>query len=97
MYFSEITQLLDTVPRQLILILRTNDVLRGIETVLGSPIHQHSYLSMSRYCLRAIGDHEARNSPTWAHWVVYKTRTRLSLLLISLYEVWLWWKAAFSV
>ena len=96
-FLAEITQLLDTVPRQLVLILKTNDLLRGIEHVLGTQVQRRSYLTMSRYCLRAIGEHEERMSVSWVQWALCRTRTNLSILFVRLYETWLWWKAVLSL
>lgn len=96
MYLAEITQLLDTVPRQLLLIFKTNDLLRSLEHVLGSNVYQRSLVTTSRYCLRAIGDHQARNATSWTRKLLCRTRTGVSLAILRLYEVWLWWKAALS-
>ena len=94
MYLAEITQLLDTVPRPLILIFKTNDLLRSIDHVLGSDVYQRSLVSMSKCCLRAIGKHEAENAPSWAQKILCRTRMGVSLVFLRLYEIWLWWKAA---
>ena len=96
MFMAEITQLLDKVPRQLVLILKTNDLLRGIELVLGARVQRQSYLTMSKYCLRAIGEHEELTSRSWTQWALCRTRTKLSILFVRLYETWLWWKAVLS-
>ena len=89
MYLSEITQLLDTVPRQLVLILKTNDLLRSAEHVLQASNHKQSFLTMSKCCLRAVGDHDARHSPSWVGWAYVKLRTSWSVAMVSLYELWL--------
>ena len=96
LYLSHITQLLNNVPRQLVLILKTNDLLRSLEYSLKSPLYNQSYVTMSKYCLRAIGEHEMRRpGVTWAERVGWGTRTQLSLLMVRLYETWLWLKAVF--
>lgn len=51
-YALEITDILALVPRPLLLLLKTNDVLRGIDLHLGSPINTFSL--MSKYCSKAI-------------------------------------------
>lgn len=93
MFMSEITQLLDTIPRQLVLILKTNDLLRSSEHVLGASNHKQSFLTMSKSCVRAIGEHEAAHSSSWAHRILIRARTGWTLLLVNLYEIWLHWKA----
>ena len=92
MYFGEISQLLNSVPRELLLILKTNDLLRSLEFVLAPRVHTQSFIIMSKYCVRALGDQDARDSPFWWQRMVVRTRTSLSLLFINLYEMWLWCK-----
>lgn len=55
-YLSEISQLLNHVPRQMLLILKTNDLLRSIETTLGTRSSASSFLNMSRCCIRALAE-----------------------------------------
>lgn len=88
-YLPEITQLLDTVPRQLVLVLKTNDLLRGIEHSLGSSAHRSGYLTMAKSCLRAVGEHEVANSPSWSAGLYCRVRTRLRILAVQTYELWL--------
>ena len=88
-YMSDITLLLDTVPRQLVLILKTNDLLRSAEHVLGASNHRQSFITMSKYCVRAIGDHEAQQSTSWLQRLRVRVRTQWTLLLVNLYEMWL--------
>ena len=55
-YLPEISQLLNHVPRQMLLILKTNDLLRSIETTLGTRSSASSFLNMSRCCIRALAE-----------------------------------------
>jgi aarF domain-containing kinase len=89
LYFSEITQLLNKVPRQLILILKTNDLLRGLEQSLGSSCHTHSHITMSRHCLRAIYEAEENNKNSLYHRLMLKLKMRMSLFALYMYEWWL--------
>lgn len=93
-YFGEISQLLNSVPRELLLILKTNDLLRSLEFVLAPRVHVQSFITMSKYCVRTLGDHDARECPSWWQRMLVRTRTSLSLLFIDLYEAWLWCKGA---
>lgn len=54
MYLPQISKLLNRVPRQMLLLLKTNDLLRGIETVLQTRASSSSFISMSRCCTRAL-------------------------------------------
>lgn len=53
-YLPQITQLLNNVPRQMLLLLKTNDLLRGIELALNTRASASSFLNMSRCCIRAV-------------------------------------------
>lgn len=88
-YLPEITQLLDSVPRQLVLILKTNDLLRGIEHTLGAAAHYTSYLTMSKSCLRALGKHEVSMATSWRTSLYWRLRTRLYILAVHTFELWL--------
>lgn len=97
MYMSEITRLLDTVPRQLVLILKTNDLLRSAEHVLRASNHKQSFITMSKYCVRAIGEHDAQQSRSWVKGLYIRVKTRWTLLLVKLYEIWLYYRTAVGV
>ncbi|KAI4568479.1 hypothetical protein MJT46_008277 [Ovis ammon polii x Ovis aries] len=53
-YLPQISQLLNRVPRQMLLIFKTNDLLRGIEAALGTRASASSFLNMSRCCIKAL-------------------------------------------
>ena len=97
MYMSEITRLLDTVPRQLVLILKTNDLLRSAEHVLRASNHKQSFITMSKYCVHAIGEHDAQQSRSWVKGLYIRVKTRWTLLLVKLYEIWLYYRTAMGV
>ncbi|KAL0169207.1 hypothetical protein M9458_033803, partial [Cirrhinus mrigala] len=54
LYLPQISELLNRVPRQMLLLLKTNDLLRGIETILQTRASSSSFINMSRCCTRAI-------------------------------------------
>ena len=66
-YLSQIAAILNSVHRQLLLIFKTNDLLRGIEwslrggTESSHPAHrtQTAFITMSRCCVRAVGREQA--------------------------------------
>ena len=86
------TQLLNSAPRELVLILKTNDLLRGLEHTLGSSIHSRSFLTMSKYCVLAVGEWEEGRVKQWHQKLIIRIQTRLRLLLIRLYEMWVWFR-----
>lgn len=54
LYLPQISELLNRVPRQMLLLLKTNDLLRGIETTLETRASSSSFINMSRCCVRAL-------------------------------------------
>ncbi len=96
-YFSEISQLLDKVPRQLLLILKTNDLLRSLEHSLGTSEHAQSYLTMSKHCITAISKYEQRDIHGWYNRACRRTMTLYNLFIICLYEQWLWFRYSLLV
>merc|ERR1712106_428173 len=89
-YLKEITDVLAFVNRQMILIFKTNDLLRGIESSLGTKNSMSAFIQMSRSCLRVIQEKsliEADSSVArwkigvWSRWSQFK---------ISCYEVFLY-------
>ncbi|XP_071486995.1 aarF domain-containing protein kinase 1-like [Diadema antillarum] len=90
MYITEITQLLNKVPRQMLLLLKTNDLLRSIEYALGSSENASSFINMSRCCVRAVAQHELLQHTSWWGRFTVRFRRDCKLLQISAYEFYLW-------
>ena len=94
----EISQVLNFVPRQLLLILKTNDLLRGIECTLLERNTQGvgTFLNMARYCIHALATHKLNKSKSMGKSIViyytyYVCLVKLKLLkmiyLISLTSI----------
>lgn len=63
-YFERIAHLLASVPRPLLLLLKTNDLLRSIErTLLADNSSSRSFLIMARYCAYALYEDELQRRP----------------------------------
>ena len=58
MWIPEMSQILENVPKEMILILKTNDLLRGLETTLGCRPDAGSFITMSSYCLQCMYEFE---------------------------------------
>lgn len=95
-YMSEINRLLSNVPRELLLILKTNDLLRSIETRMGTRGQQVSFIMMTRYCSENVHANLIRKCQDWrcrfrinsAHrWIDFKLRV---------YQLFLWMKWYFT-
>jgi len=54
MWIPEMSQVLENVPKQMILILKTNDLLRGLETTLDVRPDANAFITMSEHCLKAL-------------------------------------------
>lgn len=53
-YLRQISVILSTVPREMLLIFKTNDLLRGVESSLKVRADAGSLLTMSRCCITAL-------------------------------------------
>lgn len=93
-YFPQIANVLARVNREMLLVLKTNDLLRGIETSLGTRGERQSLINMSRYCVRTVYDDESRK-----HGLIGKTLLSFSkawiLTKISIYHWYLWFFSIF--
>lgn len=57
-YLREISLVLNLVPREMLLLLKTNDLLRGIETKLETRNSASSFIHMTKCCVRLINSYE---------------------------------------
>lgn len=60
-YGKEIGALLGKLPRELLLLLKTNDCLRSVDALLGSPVN--TYAVTARECCRALAERRAEEAP----------------------------------
>ncbi|XP_069639865.1 aarF domain-containing protein kinase 1 isoform X2 [Haliaeetus albicilla] len=93
-YLPQITQLLNNVPRQMLLLLKTNDLLRGIESALHTRASASSFLNMSRCCIRAVSTYQRSKSHSLYRRAQISLAEALSLWQINLYELFLWLKGS---
>uniref|UniRef100_A0A8C9FC42 AarF domain-containing protein kinase 1 n=1 Tax=Pavo cristatus TaxID=9049 RepID=A0A8C9FC42_PAVCR len=93
-YLPQITQLLNNVPRQMLLLLKTNDLLRGIESALHTRASASSFLNMSRCCIRAVSTYQRSKSHSLYRRIHISLTEALSLWQINLYELFLWLKGS---
>ncbi|XP_011696911.1 PREDICTED: uncharacterized aarF domain-containing protein kinase 1 [Wasmannia auropunctata] len=85
----EICKVLDRVNRQMLLILKTNDLMRGIEHSLHTQSRMSAMIEMSKCCVRSVyGERLKRCSGAWDKcWV--SLAERWALLKLSFYYVYL--------
>jgi len=88
-YLKEISDVLAFVNRQMILILKTNDLLRSIEASLGTTNSMASFIQMSRSCMTTIQEKNLNNADTKLARFAIRVRTQWNLLCVSLYQFYL--------
>uniref|UniRef100_A0A674JR05 AarF domain-containing protein kinase 1 n=1 Tax=Terrapene triunguis TaxID=2587831 RepID=A0A674JR05_9SAUR len=88
-YLPQINQLLNNVPRQMLLLLKTNDLLRGIESALHTRASASSFFNMSRCCIRAVSTYQRSKSHSLYRTAKISLLEALSLWQINLYELFL--------
>ncbi|KAI9503387.1 hypothetical protein GGI25_001821 [Coemansia spiralis] len=96
--FRQITEVLSSVPPVLLLVLKTNDLLRMVDMKLfadqPSAVQQHtqlrSWMRISHYCLLAIRDARAADiSHSSSRVGVLRTTSRMARLLLNRLRFWL--------
>uniref|UniRef100_A0A8C1G307 AarF domain-containing protein kinase 1 n=1 Tax=Cyprinus carpio TaxID=7962 RepID=A0A8C1G307_CYPCA len=94
LYLPQISELLNRVPRQMLLLLKTNDLLRGIETILQTRASSSSFINMSRCCTRAIARHKRSKTKSRTRRLQISLSERWSLCQIDLYEFVQWLRSS---
>jgi len=98
-YFNEIAAVLAGVNRQMILIFKTNDLLRGIESQLGTRNSMSSLMEMTRACYRVQQEQRLlAATSTLARWRV-NISAKWQQFRISVYQLflYLYWSRAGSL
>jgi aarF domain-containing kinase len=65
-YLLEISSVLSRVPRETLLLLKTNDCLRSIDRSLSAPVN--TFVLTGRYSVRAIQEHRLKEHPGLRSW-----------------------------
>ena len=69
-YQDEIQDILCRLPREMLLLLKTNDCMRAVDAALGTPVN--TFLTMAVDCVDAIAEEEMRQDPSWGTWAACK-------------------------
>lgn len=84
-----ISEILENVDRQMLLVLKTNDLIRSIETSLGTLDRMTSFLVMSKCCIRSVAVMDAAAARTrWSRWS-RSCSQMWALLRVNVYYMWL--------
>ncbi|XP_077587460.1 aarF domain-containing protein kinase 1 [Stigmatopora nigra] len=93
-YLPQINDLLNKIPRQMLLLLKTNDLLRGIESNLQTRASSSSFLNMSRCCIRALARHKRSKNPSGGRRLQITLTESFHLWILAMYELLLWLKTS---
>ncbi|XP_033115857.1 aarF domain-containing protein kinase 1-like [Anneissia japonica] len=86
-YFPQVSKILNEVPREMLLLFKTNDLLRGIEYALKIRKDASSFINMSRCCVRALAMHEVEQCDGWGCFVRVLVNANYNLFKIRVYEL----------
>lgn len=85
MVLPDISNILETVDRQMLLVLKTNDLLRGIETALKTQKRMTAYWVMSKCCIRSASQEEIERAESFWKKVGSVLTMNWTLLKVNLY------------
>lgn len=84
-----ISDILEQVDRQMLLILKTNDLIRGIETTLQTTNRMTSFWVMSKCCVRSVGLQDVQNAASEWQRFVTTLGQNWTLFKLNIYYVYL--------
>ncbi|XP_035719078.1 aarF domain-containing kinase 1-like [Vespa mandarinia] len=85
----QISDVLQRVNRQMLLILKTNDLMRGIEHSLQTQNRMSSFMEMSKYCIHSVyGEKLNLSTSEWKRWELTLLE-QWALIKLSFYYVYL--------
>lgn len=88
-YLPQISDILNSVPRQMLLIFKTNDLLRGIETTLNTRANASSFITMSKFCVRAIYEYQSSKCDSFVCRFRCRAKELFALFSLNLYAIYL--------
>jgi len=71
-YQDEIQEILCRLPREMLLLLKTNDCMRAVDVALGTPVN--TFVTMAVDCVDAIAAAEMARDPSWGTWLSCKAQ-----------------------
>ncbi|KAM3964897.1 aarF domain containing kinase 1 [Aphomia sociella] len=88
-FLHYVTECLQHVDRQALLVLKTNDLIRSIEYALGTQERMCGFITMSKCCVKSIYQLEYMNSKSMISRQYLNLKFGWSLLILYLYGVYL--------
>ena len=84
----QISDVLEKVDRQMLLVLKTNDLIRGIETTLQTQNRMTAFWVMSKCCIRNIRDQEYSSATSSWQRISTSISKHFTILLMNLYYLY---------
>lgn len=91
-FVSQITMVFEKIPRELVLVFKTNDLLRGLDARLETSAASASFISMSKCCLRAVYEDEYKKCEGFTSKLKLTGRFRWNQFRLMLYPVYQMWQ-----
>lgn len=88
-YFGDISKILATVDRQLLLLMKTNDLIRSIAFTLGND-ERRSFLTMTKACYSMLQQKKARESGNSLVKLALQMQSQWFFFKIWVYSLYLW-------
>lgn len=89
-------EVLHSVPREMLLILKTNDLLRGLDSMLGVSDNVSSFVTMSRSCAKASYIKEYSRCSTLPCKIRANLVNFIAHIRITIYQFLLWWASLWA-
>lgn len=84
-----ISDILEQVDRQMLLILKTNDLIRGIESTLKTQYRMTSFWVMSKCCIESGAIHDAQHATTRCQLLGINVKKSWTLFKLNMYYLYL--------
>jgi aarF domain-containing kinase len=94
---NEIMEVLHQVPSEMLFILKTNDLLRGLNSTLGVNDNITSFATMSRSCANANFIKEYQQCKSLPHKLRVVLSHYVAYFKITTYEILLWWTSLLNL
>lgn len=88
----DIADILEQVDRQMLLVLKTNDLIRGIETTLQTHDRMTAFWVMSKCCIKSVRNENMSLTPSYWRKFSLALRASWSLFKINFFYVYMGFK-----
>ncbi|RWS27021.1 putative aarF domain-containing protein kinase 1-like protein, partial [Leptotrombidium deliense] len=89
-YFPQIAKILSLVSREMLLVLKTNDLLRGIETSLGTKGEKRAFITMSKCCIEAVYETQLKHCHTYLQSLSLNIQRHWTHMKLNIFQLYLW-------